>query len=244
MTLRVGFLNAGDGDVYDPWREAMERHDIFGTCEMLSHDNYPRLIQRHIGYRCEKGDGKPGQSGTQVYWDPDRVSLLDRLEPRLLLPRTDIGAGTGPDSNSPKWAIGGYFEDRQTFRNFWFIAVHCIADVNANPKRIAASNRWADNLNDLLSSLGTFICVGDYNDTPQGRVLARVMGPNMTNNHLDLGMKPTLHRRAVDMAVYRKTEKVIALDHHARHVPSPNGKLDHKLLTVEFRTKRGVPDAR
>lgn len=185
---------------------------------------------RGEGWHVLGGRGLPGLSSTPLLVSP-RAHVLGEVA-RELLPRRYVGPGAGPSHNKPKGMVGG----RVRFKGakFGAVSTHLVASSYLPLRRKAARDHIAALLHDLdhRRHIPWFV-LGDFNTTPNSRLLRPMYAAGWTNTHREAKTLPTHGRRAIDFIWWRKDDPRVRFIAH-RTIET---KSDHRALVARFEIK-------
>ena len=235
--ITVATWNAGPGKV-DDLRGLLDIPDLIALAGQewgdRSHD-LSAAAKRLDWHEIDgKIDGQPhhkGLSSTPVFAAPHAEVRHEMALP--ILGRRYIGPGAGPDHNKPKGAVGARVHAGGPVVGV--ASTHLVASSYRPLRRKAA----ADHIAGLLRAFDHrrvpwFLC-GDFNTTPDNRLLRPLYAAGWTNTHREGGTLATHGRRAIDFIWWRKDPRIRFLGHRTVVTRS-----DHRALVARFEVRGGA----
>jgi hypothetical protein len=152
-----------------------------------------RVAEAH-GYRVIDGTGERGQSATPLLVGPEVEILFPWW--RLLLGRTHVGPGAGPDWSKAKWLGGAKM--RLDGVKFGVQVFHELASLR-NEGRFRAGVVIARGVASVLRVRRVpWFVLCDLNGTADSPIMRLLLRLGVTSNHVVLGSVGTHGRRGID----------------------------------------------
>ena len=229
--ITVATWNAGPGKV-DDLRGLLDIPDLIALAgqEWGDRSNLTALAIAK-GWHTLTGEGHKGLKSTPLLVAPHAQVRHELALP--ILGRRYIGPGAGPDHNKPKGAVGARVHAGGPVVGV--ASTHLVAS-SYRPLRSEAA---ADHIAGLLRAFDHrrvpwFLC-GDFNTTPDNRLLRPLYAAGWTNTHREGGTLATHGRRAIDFIWWRKDPRVRFLGHRTVATHS-----DHRALVARFEVRGGA----
>lgn len=225
-TVAVATWNAGRGRESD-LLNLLGISDLIGLTGQEWGDRRD-LSDEARGEGCEVIGGSRGLSSTPVVV-PAHVQVGREVE-HVIVPRRYIGPGAGPDHNKAKGVVGVRL--RTGGVAVGVASTHLVASSYRPLRRRAA----ADHIAGLVSlfdhrPIPWFIC-GDFNTTPDSRLLRPLYAAGWTNTHREGKPLPTHGKRPIDFVWWQRDPRVRFLGHETVQTRS-----DHRALVAHFDIK-------
>ena len=250
MSLKIGMLNIRHGCTSPQARSdlnlaADSGAHILVVTEMAGADRV-QMVKSLPGWDAHVGMSDAGQQAVHVLWRTDLDWNLVGTSCDWLSDPTFVGKkGAGPSVIGQKWVTSARWRSFQLNRTVTVGGVHLVPTVHLprrdklHEQQVAKAAQWVRDV-----PRGLVFLAGDFNAEHKHPNLAPLadenMGRPMQSNHMLLGEKPTLKRRAIDHVFSQRREAVRAVSHRVTHKGLYT---DHALVVVEYqlRRRRGLP---
>lgn len=175
------------------------------------------------------GGGVPGLASTPLLVPP-RVHIGRELA-QVIVPSRHVGPGAGPSRSKAKGAVGARL--RVTPGTAVGVAsTHLVASSYLPLRRRAAADHIAGLVALFDQRQIPWLVCGDFNTTPDSRLLRPLYEAGWTNTHREGGVRATHGRRAIDYVWWKRSPRVEFLGHETLSTHS-----DHQALIAHFKIK-------
>jgi hypothetical protein len=245
MSLKIGVLNIRHGCTLpqarsDLLRAAESGAHILVVTEMAGVERM-QMVKSLSGWDAHVAMSDQGQQAVHVLWRTDLGWNLIGTYSDWLSDPTFVGdEGAGPDVIAQKWITSARWRSPQLNRTVTVGGVHLVPTVHLpirdrlHEQQVAKAAQWVREV-----PRGLVFLAGDFNAEHKHPNLAPLtdesMGRPLQSNHMLLGEKPTLQRRAIDHVFSQRRQAVRAVRHR---VTRKGLYTDHALVVVQYRLRR------